>query len=183
MKLLIASDIHGSLTAAEKIIDIFTRDAFDRLVLLGDILYHGARNDLPSGYAPKEVTKLLNANSENIIAVRGNCDADIDCTVLDFELQNVLGTIYDGTLALTLSHGHIYSPEHPPKMPLGSVLLNGHTHLPAIKAYERFTYINPGSVSIPKTGSGCECGYALYENGRFALMTLSGSELNSIKLY
>ena len=170
MKLIIASDIHGSAYYCKKLLDIVKRESPDRLVLLGDILYHGPRNDLPRDYAPKEVIAMLNPLSNIIICVRGNCDTEVDQMVLDFDVLSDSAVIYDGQKEMLFTHGHKYSPENPPKLKEGAILFGGHTHIACDNDMGSFRYINPGSVSIPKgdTVRGC----LLYENGDFSLVSL-----------
>ncbi len=171
MKLLIAADIHGSAYYAEKLTEAFAASGAEKLVLLGDILYHGPRNDLPRDYNPKAVIALLNPLKERILAVRGNCESEVDQMVLDFPILSDYGVIFDGNRVLYLSHGH----RTVPPMGEGSVYLTGHTHIP-----HRYTgeggvlFLNPGSVSIPKEGSPHSC--LLYEGGGFTWIDLkSGS--------
>ncbi|MBE6039002.1 MAG: phosphodiesterase [Anaerofustis stercorihominis] len=165
MKLLIASDIHGSIRYAKKIIEVFDRGGFDGIVLLGDILYHGPRNDLPEEYAPKEVAALFNEYADKIICMRGNCDAYVDSMVLDFALCDDIGVIFDGNNKIYMSHGHIYNPDNLPKIPEGSIFLYGHTHVAKDEVINGIRAINPGSISIPKNGQ--KNSYLIYDNGLF----------------
>lgn len=170
MKLMLASDIHGSAYFAEKMRQAYIDEKADRLILLGDLLYHGPRNDLPKDYAPKKVIEILNDIKEEILCVRGNCDTEVDQMVLDFPIMADYAVIYAGGRTLYLTHGHKFNPENPPKLKKGDYLVNGHTHIPANEDKGDFIYINPGSVSIPKAGSGHT--YMIYENGEFALKEL-----------
>ncbi len=170
MKLFIASDLHGSATYTKKMLDAFEKSGAQRLVLLGDLLYHGPRNDLPQGYAPKEVIALLSPLKDRILCVRGNCEAEVDQMVLPFPVLADYAVILDGDLSIYLTHGHHASEQSPLPMPQGSVLLCGHTHVAKVKKYDSFTYLNPGSISIPKEGTGR--GYLLYENGVFCRLLL-----------
>ncbi len=165
MKLLIASDIHGSALFCKKLIDNYREEKAERLILLGDILYHGPRNDLPEGYAPKSVIELLNPLKDELLCVRGNCEAEVDQMVLAFPVLADYAVIFDGKTQLFLTHGHVLNEKTPPPLKKGSVLLNGHTHIPAARRYENYIYVNPGSVSIPKENS--ERSYIIYENGEF----------------
>ena len=174
MKLIIASDIHGSAYYCKKLIEKVEAEKPDRLVLLGDILYHGPRNDLPRGYAPKEVIAMLNPLKDIIICVRGNCDTEVDQMVLDFDVLSDSAVIYDGETELFLTHGHKYSPENPPKLKKGAILLGGHTHVACDVDMGNFRYINPGSVSIPK-GNTLRGGL-VYENGVFTPFSLEDHE-------
>ena len=167
MKLFIASDIHGSAVWCRKMLDALEKEGADKLVLLGDILYHGPRNPLPDGYAPKEVFEMLNPLADKIIAVRGNCDSEVDQMVLDFNVSSDYATIWDGGRKIVLSHGHRLVP------PLGKsdVYITGHTHVPLnVVEKEGYTHLNPGSVSLPKEGSAH--GYILYDNGEFIFKEL-----------
>ena len=170
MKLMLASDIHGSAYYAEKMRQAYIDEKADRLILLGDLLYHGPRNDLPKDYAPKKVIEILNGIKEEILCVRGNCDTEVDQMVLDFPIMADYAVIYVDGRTLYLTHGHKFNPENPPKLKKGDYLVNGHTHIPANEDKGDFIYINPGSVSIPKAGSGHT--YMIYENGEFAVKEL-----------
>lgn len=172
MKLLIASDIHGSAIYAEKLLNRMEAERADRLVLLGDVLYHGPRNDLPDGYAPKQVITLLNPLSDRILCVRGNCDTEVDQMVLTFPLMADYAAILDGPHLLYLTHGHIYNEQHLPPVQPGNAVLYGHTHIPVMHEKEGILFVNPGSVSIPKAGS--TRGYVTYESGYFVRKDLNG---------
>lgn len=150
MKLFIASDIHGSAHWCEKMLAAFDASGADRLVLLGDILYHGPRNDLPDGYAPKRVIELLSPYKEKILCVRGNCEADVDQMVLPFPVLAEYAVIALGDHLIYAAHGH----KDTPPLVSGDILLCGHTHIPADEMLSGgIRYLNPGSVSIPKNGS------------------------------
>ena len=167
MKLLIASDIHGSAVWCEKLVEKFRETGADRLLLLGDILYHGPRNPLPDGYAPMKVYEMLNALSDKIIAVRGNCDSEVDQMVLDFDVSSDHARVYADGVNIILSHGH----RAVPPMGEGDVYLTGHTHVPLdVTEKGGFRHLNPGSVSLPKEGSGH--GYILFDGGKFTFGTL-----------
>lgn len=172
MKLLIASDIHGSAYYCRKLLEAYEKERADKLVLLGDILYHGPRNDLPKEYAPKEVLALLNARKEEILCVRGNCDTEVDQMVLEFPILADYGFLYERGRMIFLTHGHIFHEGHLPMLKKGDILLHGHTHVPVCREHEQYVYMNPGSVSIPKEGSAH--GYMLYEDGRFCWKALEG---------
>ncbi len=167
MKLMFASDIHGSAYYAEKLIEAFKKEKPEKLVLLGDLLYHGPRNDLPRDYAPKKVIELLNGIKDDLLCVRGNCDTEVDQMVLDFPILADYAVMYLDGKMVYITHGHKINPQDPPKLSKGDILMNGHTHIPANEDMGDFTYINPGSVSIPKNGSGHS--YMIYENKEFTL--------------
>lgn len=171
MKLMFASDLHGSAYWCEKLLSCYNIEQPDKLVLLGDILYHGPRNDLPEGYAPKKVITMLNEISDNILAVRGNCEAEVDQMVLDFPCMSDNTVIYDSNIVIFASHGHIYGPATPPKMKQKYVLMCGHTHVACVKEEAMFTYMNPGSISIPKENT--KQGYIIYEDGKFTYKDLN----------
>jgi hypothetical protein len=154
MKILIASDIHGSAYYCEKLLQAFEREQADRLLLLGDILYHGPRNALPKDYNPMEVAKQLNAMKNKIFCVKGNCDTEVDQMVLEFPIMADYCLLNAGERLIFATHGHSYNVQSLPPIQPGDILLHGHTHVPA---WERFgegnLYLNPGSVSIPKENS------------------------------
>lgn len=180
MKLLIASDIHGSAYYCRKLMEAWEREAADKLILLGDLLYHGPRNDLPKDYAPKEVLAMLNARKEEILCVRGNCDTEVDQMVLEFPILADYGFLYEQGHMIFLTHGHIFHEGNLPMLKPGDILLHGHTHVPVCREHETYVYMNPGSVSIPKEGSAH--GYLVYEDGRFAWKDLSGAEYMEYRL-
>ncbi len=174
MKLIIASDIHGDAECCRALLETFEREGAEKMLLLGDILYHGPRNDLPSDYAPKKVIEMLNAVSDKIICVRGNCEAEVDQMVLNFPCMSDTAVVFDGEtgISMYMSHGHIYSPDNLPKMPPRSVFLSGHTHILSAEQKNGVLCLNPGSVSLPKGGNPKS--YAVYENGIFEIKTLDG---------
>ena len=169
MKLLIASDIHGSAYWCARLMEEIRREDPDRVLLLGDLLYHGPRNDLPRDYAPKQVIPMLSEIKEKIMAVRGNCEAEVDQMVLPFPcLADFSQLMVDGKL-FHLSHGHHQNPQNLPPLPEGSVFLFGHTHVKLDESVYGIRCLNPGSVSIPKDGSHS---YLIYENGSFSFKIL-----------
>ena len=154
MKWMIASELHGSAYYCRKMLEAFEREGADRLFLLGDLLYHGPRNDLPREYAPKEVIPLLNGKKEKLLCVRGNCDAEVDQMVLEFPVLADYAVLPVGQRLIYATHGHIYHVKNLPPLAPGDVLLHGHTHVPAwTKFGQGNLYLNPGSVSIPKENS------------------------------
>ena len=154
MKWMIASDLHGSAYCCRKMLEAFEREGADRLFLLGDLLYHGPRNDLPREYAPKEVIPLLNGKKEKLLCVRGNCDAEVDQMVLEFPVLADYAVLPVGRRLIYATHGHIYHVKNLPPLAPGDVLLHGHTHVPAWTEFGQGNlYLNPGSVSIPKEDS------------------------------
>lgn len=180
MKFMIASDLHGSALYCKKLMDAFHRERADRLILLGDILYHGPRNDLPEGYAPKEVISMLNSVSESILCVRGNCDTEVDEMVLDFPVLADYAIICDDSLGnriIFATHGHRYNVQNMPKIKAGDILLHGHTHIPCFEDHGGILVVNPGSVSIPKCSS--ERSYMMLVNGEFIRKTLEGNIIDT----
>lgn len=165
MKLFIASDIHGSAYWCKKMLDAYKESQAEKLVLLGDILYHGPRNDLPRDYAPKEVIAMLNPLKDSILCVRGNCDTEVDQMVLDFPVLADYALIYADGKTIFAAHGHKWGCDNPPPLAKNSILLCGHTHVPVIKDCGDYTYVNPGSVSIPKENSAHS--YLILEDGEF----------------
>ena len=165
MKYMIASDIHGSAYYCEQLLKAYQSEQADRLLLLGDILYHGPRNDLPRDYAPKKVIEMLNAQKQHILCVRGNCDTEVDQMVLEFPVLADYALIADNDCTIYATHGHIFNEVNLPPLHEGDILLCGHTHVPKYDSHEKYVYMNPGSVSIPKENSWN--GYILYENGIF----------------
>lgn len=169
MKLMIASDLHGSAYYTRLLLEAMDREQPDRLLLLGDLLYHGPRNDLPREYAPKQVIQLLNARKSQILCVRGNCEAEVDQMVLEFPVLSEFGVVFADGLTLYMLHGH--KNLDIPVLP-GDILLCGHTHVPAVRKDGEHYYVNPGSVSIPKEGS-CH-GYMMLENRQLRHVSLEG---------
>lgn len=175
MKYMIASDIHGSEFYCKKLIEAYKAEKADRLILLGDILYHGPRNDLPEGYAPKKVIEILNAMKNEILCVRGNCDTEVDQMVLDFPILADYAIITAEERLVYLTHGHNFNESNLPPLQNGDILLHGHTHVPKCTEHESYVYLNPGSVSIPKENSWH--GYMILENGRFIWKDFEGKEM------
>jgi hypothetical protein len=174
MKLLIVSDIHGSLYYTKKLVDIYNNVKPDKILILGDILYHGPRNNFPDDYSPKDVILLLNSLKDNIVAVRGNCDAEVDQMVLDFDISKDYKMLEIDGYRFILSHGHIN--DRLPILNDNDILLNGHTHIYKLEK----NYINPGSISLPKINK--EHTFIIYDNKEFKLYDISGSLLDSITL-
>ena len=169
MKLLIASDIHGSAFWCGKLMEVMEEFNPDHLILLGDLLYHGPRNDLPRDYAPKQVIPMLSKYADKIIAVRGNCEAEVDQMVLPFPCMADFSQLLTDGKVLYLTHGHHHSPDNLPPLKEGSIFLSGHTHVKLDEVRKGIRCLNPGSVSIPKDGSH-SC--LLYEDGTFSFKIL-----------
>ena len=171
MKYLIASDIHGSAYWCGRLMERVEAERPDKILILGDVLYHGPRNALPRDYDPKGVIAMLNPLAPAIVAVRGNCEAEVDQMVLDFPCMADYAEIVDpGGRTLWLTHGHLWNPGNLPPLQPGSAFLYGHTHVKVLEEVEGgVTVFNPGSVSIPTDGSHP---FGVYENGRFRLELL-----------
>ena len=180
MKLMIASDIHGSAYYCEALFAAFGREQPDRLILLGDLLYHGPRNDLPRDYAPKSVAALLNAHAGQILCVRGNCEAEVDQMMLEFPVLSDFCLIFADDRTMFATHGHIYHEAKHPPLTRGDVLLSGHTHIPKSTVVNGIICLNPGSVSIPKEGSTHS--YMLYENNIFLWKDMDGAVYKTLEL-
>lgn len=172
MKLMIASDLHGSAYFTRKLMERYDRERPDKLLLLGDLLYHGPRNALPQDYSCPDVASQLNAVKDRIVAVRGNCDCEVDQMVLEFPMMGDYALLEINGLSLYATHGHMWSEAYPPHLAPGYILLTGHTHVPACVPHGTYTYLNPGSVSIPKGGS--VCGYLMLEDRTFTWKDLDG---------
>ncbi len=180
MKLFIASDIHGSAFWCRAMLEAYRRENADRLLLLGDLLYHGPRNDLPKDYAPKSVIELLNGVRDEILCVRGNCEAEVDQMVLQFPVMADYAILWTGAHMIFATHGHVYNNGNPPPLRKGDILLHGHTHVPACEMHDSYLYCNPGSVSIPKDGS--PHGYLLLDNDSFVWKTMEGAAYRTCRM-
>lgn len=171
MKFLIASDIHGSAFWCRKLMDVINEEKPTKVILLGDILYHGPRNDLPKDYAPKQVIQMLSEISDKIICVRGNCEAEVDQMVLPFPCMDEYVQLFIDNKVFYCTHGHHANPDSLPMLSEGNVFLCGHTHIKYDEFIDGIHCLNPGSVSIPKDGSN-SC--LIYENGVFRFCMLEG---------
>ncbi len=174
MKLMIASDIHGSAVWYERLLEAWQRESPERLVLLGDLLYHGPRNDLPEGYAPKAVVPMLNEIAPHLLCVRGNCEAEVDQMVLSFPVMADYAALLVDGHAVYATHGHVWNAGNPPPLQAGDILLFGHTHIPCFGRSGNFTFVNPGSVSIPKQNTPHS--YVILEDGAMVWKDLTGGE-------
>ena len=180
MKYMFASDIHGSAYYCRKMLEAFEKEGAGRLVILGDLLYHGPRNDLPKEYAPKEVIAMLNARKDQIYAVRGNCEAEVDQMVLEFPvLADYCILAIDGK-TFYATHGHIYNKDNLPPIQNGDILIHGHTHVLKAEKMDGYTLLNPGSVSIPKEGNPPT--YAVLEDCKFSILDFDGNIVKEILL-
>ena len=180
MKYLFASDIHGSAYYCRKLLDAFREEQAERLVLLGDLLYHGPRNDLPRDYAPKEVIALLNEHKNKIYAVRGNCEAEVDQMVLEFPVMADYCILSVDGRTFYATHGHIYNQDNLPPLQEGDILIHGHTHVLKAQQMDGYILLNPGSVSIPKEGNPAT--YAVLENSIFTIKDFDGNTVREMRL-
>ena len=181
MKWMIASDVHGSAKWCRRMLDAFEAEGAGRLMLLGDLLYHGPRNDLPEDYAPKAVIEMLNAAAPKLLCVRGNCEAEVDQMVLRFPVMADYCVLSEGGHVIYATHGHIYGEDSPPPLMPGDILLCGHTHIPACRRHDGYTYVNPGSVAIPKANSPHS--YIVFEDGAMVWKDLEGGEFDRQALW
>lgn len=180
MKILFATDLHGSMFYLEKLMEILEKENVDKIVLLGDLLYHGPRNPFPKDYNPQKVYENLNKFKEKIVCVRGNCDSEVDQMVLDFPIMADYTIINVDDINLFITHGHLYNKEHMPKIS-SDFLIHGHTHINTIEKLENGSYyINPGSISMPKENQ--ENSYMIYENKKFIIKNLEGKEIKSLQV-
>ena len=175
MKFLIASDIHGSAYYCDLLLKAIETEKADRVLILGDILYHGPRNDLPKDYAPKKVIEMLNPLKNKLLCVRGNCDTEVDQMVLDFPILADYSVIPLGDRLIYATHGHNFNENNLPPMSQGDILLNGHTHVSKCVEHSDFIYMNPGSVSIPKEETPHS--FMTLEKGNFLWKNLETMEI------
>lgn len=178
MTILTISDIHGSHHYLEGVLEVFHRENADLILILGDELYHGPRNPLPEGYNPKLVAETLNKYKDKIIAVRGNCDSEVDQMVLDYPITSDLSTILWEGRRIIATHGHIYNEEKLPPMGSGDILIYGHTHLPVAKKEGDIFILNPGSISLPKGGHPNS--YGILRENSFKVISLEGEIVKEI---
>lgn len=171
MKLMFASDIHGSLPATERVLSLFRESGAKYLIILGDVLNHGPRNALPEGYAPAEVAVQLNTVADKIIAVRGNCDSEVDQMLLHFPLTAPWQQVITEQQRLFLTHGHLFGPDNLPPLSAGDVLVYGHTHIPVAALKGELFHFNPGSVSLPKGGNVAS--YGMMDGNKLQVLALN----------
>lgn len=178
--LFIMSDIHGSMTWLQKALECYEAERAGEILLLGDELYHGPRNPLPDGYAPKEVAVRLNALADRILAVRGNCDSEVDEMVLDFPILSTYSQVLAGGRRLFLTHGHVIGPANLPRLRPGDAFFYGHTHVPVAKREGGVCIVNPGSVSLPKENSPHS--YAVLQGNRLEVKDMEGKAFLRLEL-
>lgn len=178
MKYLVVSDIHGSLFYANKILELINNEKVDKVILLGDLYYHGPRNPLPIEYNPKEVCNLLNSIKDKIICIKGNCDAEVDEMISEFEFnKNILLDINNKKFMFT--HGHKYNIEN--KVDNIDVLIYGHFHTGFIKKEDGVIYVNAGSITLPKNGT--KNSYLVIDENYIYLKDLENNIIDSIRFY
>ncbi|WP_432650958.1 phosphodiesterase [Huintestinicola sp.] len=180
MKLMFASDIHGSAPCLEKLFERYEAEAPKKLILLGDLLYHGPRNDLPEGYAPKTVIRMLNEHKKALLCVRGNCEAEVDQMVLEFPVMADYMTMWLGDRMVFCTHGHLFDPDNMPLLNYGDVVISGHTHLYRAEEKDGIYIVNTGSVSLPKGGNPRS--YVIYEDNKFTVKDMDGTPLSVLTL-
>ena len=185
MKIIVASDIHGSAYYCKQLMEVFEASGAERMLLLGDLLYHGPRNDLPRDYAPKEVIAMLNHYQDRLYAIQGNCDTEVDQMVLEFPILAEYALISLGGHTFYATHGHVYHQDHLPPLQAGDILLHGHTHLYKAEWVEieekgRIGIANPGSVSIPKGGNPPT--YGLLTEEKFMVLTFGQDVVKEMDL-
>jgi len=181
MKFMFASDIHGSKKECEKLFTLFEEENADRLTLLGDYLYHGPRNGIPEDYDPNAVAEILNQHKAEIFCVRGNCDSEVDQMILEFPMMAdyMILPLKNNHIAF-ITHGHLFNTATPPPLKNGDLLIHGHTHIPTVETQENYIYLNPGSVSFPKSEHGSS--YMIYENGKFTIKTFDRQEISTYNI-
>ena len=172
MKIMIASDLHGSSKYCRALLDAHACERPDKLLLLGDLLYHGPRNNLPDEYDTRAVAQMLNAVRDELMCVRGNCDCDVDQMVLEFPILADYALLYAGGRMIFATHGHLFNESKLPMLKRGDILLHGHTLVSVCREHENYTYVNPGSVSLPKENT--PRGYMLLTDEGFVWKTLEG---------
>lgn len=180
MKYIFASDIHGSAYYCKKLLDVFEHSGAEQLILMGDLLYHGARNDLPEEYGTKDCTAMLNEYFNRIIACRGNCDSEIDQMVLQFPIMSDYNILKLNGITFFQTHGHIYNPEKLPPLGVCQALVFGHIHLPVARKQDDIYILNPGSTSIPKGGNPGS--YAILDDNIWTIKDFEGNVLKEIEI-
>jgi putative phosphoesterase len=180
MKIFFISDIHGSLFFLEKALERYKEEGANYIVLLGDSLYHGPRNPLPKDYNPQAVANLLNEYKDKIIAVRGNCDSEVDQMLIEYPMMSDYSIILCDNRRLFLTHGHIYNDDNMPSLSDNDVLIHGHTHLPVAEKHKGIYVLNPGSVTLPK--ENYPNSYAILQDDLFQIKDLNGTVIKEIIL-
>ncbi|GMO30089.1 MAG: phosphodiesterase [Termitinemataceae bacterium] len=172
---MIISDIHGSYEWTKKACDQFTASGANHLFILGDVLYHGPRNALPQGHSPQQTSEILNTFADKIIAVRGNCEAEVDQLLLSFPCMSDYTIVVDEGREIFLTHGHLFENGLPFKLPDGSIHFSGHTHVWKLEKKDNIIFCNPGSISLPKSQDHLHT-FAMYENKTLSIINLDDPE-------
>lgn len=180
MKIMFASDIHGSFAATKKIKAAYESERAEKLVLLGDILYHGPRNPLPDEYAPQSVAELFNSMKNELFCVRGNCDSEVDQMVLDFPIGADYALMYADNLTMLLTHGHLFDESKLPPIKSGDIIISGHTHVPRAEKKNGIVFLNPGSAALPK--QNFEKSYMILDDGCFTIKTFDNKTIFDLNL-
>jgi putative phosphoesterase len=178
MKLFVISDIHGSLEDLKNAIDAYKKEKGDIILILGDELYHGPRNPIPNSYDPQAVSCILNGLKEKIIAVRGNCDSEVDQMLLEYPIMSDYSTVFWENKRIFMSHGHIYNKDNLPSIGDGDILIYGHTHVPLAEKNQNIFILNPGSITFPK--ENFQKSYGIFENNSFRVKTFDGKIIKEI---
>ena len=179
MKLFFISDIHGSIDDLNKVLELFEKEGADYLIILGDILYHGPRNPLPSNYNPQDVSKSLNVYKDKIIAIRGNCDSEVDQMLLEFPIMADFSQILLENKRFFLTHGHIYNENILPPLINKDILCHGHTHIPLAEEKNGIIIFNPGSITFPKENN--KKSYGLYKENQLFVLDFDGEVIKNYK--
>lgn len=180
MKLFFISDIHGSLSSLNQALECFEREQADKIVILGDALYHGPRNPLPEGYNPAEVANGLNRYKDRILAVRGNCDSEVDQMLIEYPMMETYSQIHTADRTLFLTHGHIYNPDNHPTLHDGDIFAFGHIHLPLAEKRGAIYIFNPGSISLPKQDNPKS--YGIFDGETLQVKTFTGAILCEVSV-
>ena len=180
MKIVFLSDIHGSRSRLARALEAIKRESYDYIAVLGDALYHGPRNALPDDYNPAATAEMLNTLSEKIIAVRGNCDSEVDQMLIRYPMMGDYAMVLSDERRIFLCHGHIHTPADPPFLSNGDIFAFGHTHVPLAEKKEGLFLFNPGSVSIPKAGNPAS--YGTYDGKSITVKDMDGNVLLECRL-
>ncbi|HVN47541.1 MAG TPA: phosphodiesterase [Bacteroidota bacterium] len=181
MKMMFLSDIHGSIFWLKQAMDQFEHEDADQLILLGDLLYHGPRNPLPEHYDTQAVAALLNRYKQKIIAVRGNCDAEVDQFMFEFPMMADYSVLLHEGRKIFLTHGHIFDVDHLPNVSAGDVFVQGHTHIPVAEKRGDIFFFNPGSLALPKNNHPHS--YGILKNHELQIKDLDGTVITSLALH
>jgi len=179
MKIFVISDIHGSLEYLEKALEAYKSEKADMILILGDVLYHGPRNPIPRSYDPQSVAKLLNNLKNKIIAVRGNCDSEVDQMLLEFPIMSDFSNIFWNDKRIFATHGHLYNIKKNPNISPGDILIHGHTHIPLAEINNAIFILNPGSITFPK--ENYPNSYGIFEGNSFKVISFDSKIIKEIE--